>query len=503
MSLAATQERDVEDVPTERVHVAIVGAGFSGLGAAIRLEREGIEDYVLLEQAQDVGGTWRDNTYPGCACDIPSNLYSFSFAPNPEWSRAYSPQPEIWRYLRGCAERFGILERTRLGCELLEARWLEAEREWRLKTGTGELRARVLILATGGLSEPFVPDLPGLDRFSGPVFHSARWDHSQDLAGRRVAVIGTGASSIQIVPALAGVAERLYVFQRTPPWIMPRRDRPLSARQHRLFRRLPLVQRLVRAALFLGHEATVAGFLHPRVMRGGERRARAHLRRQVPDPELRARLTPTYRMGCKRVLVSDDYLPALTRPDVELVSEGISEIRPDSIVTADGGEHPVDALVLATGFSATEREITDRLLADDGRTLSEAWDRSPRAHMGTCVTGFPNLFLMTGPNTGLGHNSVVSIIEAQLNYIAGALRTMRERDLDVVEVRAAAQQDWTEEIDRRMRGTVWTAGGCNSWYLDAKGRNSTLWPGSVIDFQRRLRRFDAHRYRLVPARAPA
>jgi cation diffusion facilitator CzcD-associated flavoprotein CzcO len=486
--------------PVQNVRVAIVGAGFSGLGMAIRLEQEGIEDFVVLEKADDVGGTWRDNSYPGCACDVPSHLYSFSFAPNPEWSSTFSPQPEIWDYLRDCSERFGITPHLRFGCELLDARWDEAARRWQVHTAGGDWSAEVLIDATGGLSDPSFPPIPGLDSFEGTYFHSAQWDHDHDLTGERVAVIGTGASAIQIVPQIQPRVAELTLFQRTPPWIVPRRDRPLTQFERRLYRALPAAQLAMRAGIYWARESLVFPFNgHKRLRALNQRVAMAHLRRQVPDPELRRRLTPDYEMGCKRILISNDYYPALMQPNVELISAGVTEIRPHSIVGSDGTEREVDTIVFATGFHVIDGPSTQRIRDAAGRSIADLWDGSPRAYKGTTIAGFPNLFRLTGPNTGLGHNSIVFMIESQLNYIADALRLMRERHVDALEVRADAQAAYNRWIDERLVGTVWSEGGCASWYLDSTGRNSTLWPGFTWGFRERTRRFDPAAYHLRAA----
>jgi cation diffusion facilitator CzcD-associated flavoprotein CzcO len=479
------------------VRVAIVGAGFAGLGAAIRLKQDGMDDFVVLERGDDVGGTWRDNTYPGCQCDIPSNLYSFSFAPNPNWSRTFPTQPEIWDYLRDCARRFGLYPHIRFDHEVLSATWDADAVRWRIETAHGELSADVLIGAPGGLSEPSLPQLPGLDRFEGPSFHTARWDHDFDLAGKRVAVVGTGASSIQVVPRIQPEVERLHVFQRTPPWIIPHPDRPVTARERGLFRRFPPSQRMLRGGIYWALEARGIGFaVDPRVLKVAERVALRHMRDQVPDPELQRKLTPSYRMGCKRVLLSDEYYPALVEPNSELVTEAIAEVGPRSILTADGRERPVDAIVFGTGFRINDHPMFARIHGREGASLAEAWRGSPQAYLGTTVAGFPNLFLLVGPNTGLGHNSIVFIIESQLNYVFGALRAMREREAATLEVRPEVQEEYNAQLQRRSQGTVWTEGGCASWYLDANGRNTTLWPGFSWSFRRATRRFDPESYLL-------
>jgi cation diffusion facilitator CzcD-associated flavoprotein CzcO len=479
------------------VRVAVIGSGFAGLGMAIRLRQIGVEDFVVLERRGDVGGTWHDNTYPGCQCDVPSHLYSFSFAPNPDWSRTFSMQPEIEAYLRRCARDFGVLGHVRLHCAVTGACWDDERARWCLETSDGSLEADVVVSGVGALSEPSIPELPGLERFRGATWHSAAWDHDHDLTGERVAVIGTGASAIQFVPRIQPRVGRLYVFQRTAPWIMPHPDRPISPLEKRLFRRVPALQRLVRDAIYWARESFVVGFMHPRVMAlAAERVARRHLRRQVPDPELRRRLTPRYRLGCKRVLLSNDYLPALQQPNVELVTDRIAEVREHSIVTADGSEREVDAIVFGTGFKVIDVPVAERVRGRDGRLLADVWDGTPQAHHGIAISGFPNFFMLLGPNTGLGHTSVVFMIEAQIAYVADALRTMRERGAAVAEVRPEAQAASTRAVQERLRGSVWNTGGCASWYLDAQGTNATIWPGSTWSYKRRTMRFDAEAFAL-------
>ncbi|HEX3604979.1 MAG TPA: NAD(P)/FAD-dependent oxidoreductase [Candidatus Dormibacteraeota bacterium] len=490
--------------PVPHVRVAVVGSGFSGLGAAIQLKRDGIDDFVILERAGDVGGTWRDNTYPGCACDVPSQLYSFSFALNPGWTRSFSPQPEIQEYLRRTTREQGLLPHLRLGHELLEAAWDDERQHWRLRTSRGELTATVLILGTGPLSEPKVPSVPGLERFAGTIFHSAQWDHAHDLSGERVAVVGTGASAIQFIPHVQRQAAQVHLFQRTPPWIMPRVDRGISAPERWLFRHLPGAQRLVRLSVYWTREWPVVGFTRePRLMRLIERLARLHLRRQVPDPELRRRLTPSYTIGCKRILLSNDYYPALSRPNVEVVDGGLAEVREHSVVGADGVERPVDTIILGTGFHVTDSPTMRRVRGRGGVALAEAWREGMAAHLGTSIAGFPNLFMLVGPNTGLAHTSIVLMIESQLAYISDALRHLTESGAGALEVRAEVQSAFVEEMQERLRPTVWNSGGCASWYLDASGRNTTLWPGSTWGYRLRTRTFDPGLHLIEPARIPA
>ncbi|HEX8392975.1 MAG TPA: NAD(P)/FAD-dependent oxidoreductase [Longimicrobium sp.] len=496
MTISRGREAAVAGAET-RTGIIIIGSGFGGLGMAIRLRQEGRDDFLILERAGDVGGTWRDNTYPGAACDVQSHLYSFSFALNPEWSHSFSRQPEIQAYLRRTAEEYEILPRVRFHHEVTSAEWDEAAGHWRVRAAGRDFAAPVLVMAAGALSDPMIPAIPGLDAFRGRAFHSSQWDHAYDLAGKRVAVIGTGASAIQFVPAIQPVVGRLHLFQRTPPWIIPRHDRPLGRAGQALFRRVPAAQKAVRAGIYLAREAFVFGFRNPRAMAVAQRTALRHLRRSVPDPVLRAKLTPDFTMGCKRVLLSNDYLPALTRPNVEVVTDAIAEIRARSIITRDRVEREVDAIILGTGFRPTDPPLAPVTRGREGRTLAEAWKGSPQAHLGTTVAGFPNLFILLGPNTGLGHTSVVYMIEAQLEHVIRALRHMRETGVAALEPRPEAQAAFVAEVDRRMRGTVWTHGGCASWYLDETGRNSTLWPDFTWRFRRRLSRFDPSEYRMT------
>ncbi|MEU8080580.1 NAD(P)/FAD-dependent oxidoreductase [Catellatospora citrea] len=490
------------DNADRHTRIAIIGAGFGGIGTAIRLRGAGYRDFLVFDRGDEVGGTWRDNSYPGCACDVPSHLYSFSFVRNPGWSRSFSPQSEIWAYLRRCADEHGVRPHLRLGHEVYTAAWDADARLWRLDTSHGAYTAQILVAAGGPLTEPSIPELPGLAEFRGETFHSARWRHDLDLAGRRVAVIGTGASAIQFVPQIAPQVAALTLFQRTPAWVLPRRDRRISAVERRLFRSAPLLHWLVRAGLYWGREVQATAFLRPALMRLGQGMARRHLRRSVADPELRERLTPSYTMGCKRVLLSNDFYPALERADVDVVTEPITRVTADGVVTADGRTHPVDTLVFGTGFHVTDLPMARAIRGADGRTLAEHWAGSMYAYRGTAVTGFPNLFLLLGPNTGLGHNSVVFMIECQLSYLLGALRHLDTTGVAAIEPLPEAQRAYNAALDRAMDGTVWTSGGCRSWYLDPSGRNSTLWPGYTWSYWLRTRRFDAAAYRAVPARTP-
>jgi cation diffusion facilitator CzcD-associated flavoprotein CzcO len=483
--------------PDASVDVLIVGGGFSGLCMAIKLREARMDSFLLIEKSDDLGGTWHENRYPGCACDIPSHLYCFSFDLNPEWNRMYGGQEEIWQYLKSCAERYGLLPHIRLNTRLREATWDENLGVWHVLAGEGmTIDARVLVSGVGALHVPSYPDLPGLARFKGPAFHSATWDPQVQLEGKNIAVIGTGASAIQFVPQIAPRASKLYLFQRTPAWITPRLDFAISKAWKWSFRRIPGLMWSFRKFLFWQHEMRVLAFLGNRRMRSMlQAIARRHLRKQIKDPKLRAALTPSYELGCKRVLVSSDFYPALERPNVELVTERIAEVREHSIVTQDGAERLVDVLIFGTGFRATEPLIGIRLVGRDGVEIHDAWRERMSAFLGVTVSSFPNFFILLGPNTGLGHNSVVLMIEAQVRYVMSCLKMMQRRGRKVMNLRKDSQERFVGQIVGRMGRTVWQIGGCRRWYQDPKtGENTTLWPGSVVEYMRRTRSAEAKDY---------
>jgi cation diffusion facilitator CzcD-associated flavoprotein CzcO len=486
-------------MPPETFDVAIVGSGFSGLGVAINLKREGGRSFVVFERGDDVGGTWHYNTYPGCGCDVPSHLYSFSFAPNPEWSQTYSLQGEIRDYLRRCADDFGVRPHVRTGHEVTGAAWNDDERLWDIETSHGDFKARVLVGAMGPLTEPKIPDLPGLESFEGKTMHSARWDHDYDLRGKRVASIGTGASAIQYVPAIQPDVEQIHVFQRTPPWIFPHSNRPIRDWERRLYRAFPPLQRLVRGGVYATREVAVLGFVkNPKMMGVAEAMAKRHMKRQISDPELLEKVTPDYEIGCKRILPSNRWYRTLSKPNVELVTGGVAEVRPNSVVGPDGVEREVDAIIFGTGFEVTDMPASKVVRGRGGKLLHDVWHGSPNAHKGATIPGFPNLFLVLGPNTGLGHSSMVYMIESQIAYLMDALRTMDAQGADTVEVREEAAVESNRALDQRMQGTVWNT-GCASWYLDDTGRNATLWPDWTWRFRQSTARFDAEHYSLERA----
>ncbi|HWA01617.1 MAG TPA: NAD(P)/FAD-dependent oxidoreductase [Caulobacterales bacterium] len=469
--------------------VIIAGAGFSGLGMAIALKRAGRESFLVLEKADRVGGTWRENRYPGCACDIPSNLYSFSFAPNPDWTRLYPTQSEIWAYLERCADRFDLRRHIRFNSALTKAEWDEADNLWRLQAGGGEtLTARALVSGMGGLHVPRLPDLPGADRFAGASWHTAAWRDDMPLAGKRVAIIGSGASAVQIAPEIAPIVAQLDLYQRTPNWIVPKNDRPVALEERALFQRAPFLQELKRRLVYLTHELRAPYFMHPPARGGlGERFALKHLTRQVADPALRAKLTPRYRMGCKRVLISDDFYPALARKNVELIDGGAVAITATGVVGAGGAERPADVIIYATGFKPMDLITNVVITGLAGRSLNAEWAAGSEAFLGTAVSGYPNFFTLMGPNSGLGHNSMIYMIESQIAFVMDALAKLDLHHATALDATPEAQRAFNEEIQAKLRKSVWGT-GCTSWYLTPDGKNCTLWPDYTFRFRARTKR---------------
>jgi cation diffusion facilitator CzcD-associated flavoprotein CzcO len=487
--------------------IVIIGAGFAGIGMAIALKKAGFHDFVVLDQGDSLGGTWRDNQYPGCACDVPSPLYSYSFELNPSWSRLFAPQQEIWDYLRACARKYGVDGHIRYGRAVEALHWDERGQRWGVETvATAQagragqdqpdsLLARAVVSAAGAFHVPSYPDVPGRDRFGGASFHSARWDHSCDLAGKRVAVIGTGASAVQFIPEVAGQAARLLVFQRTPPWVHPRPDAAIPARLRGVFRTVPLTARAARDAIYWMLEARALGFaVHPKLMAPLELVARRHIENQVADPGLRARVTPDYTIGCKRILLSSAYYPALQRPNVDLVTEAITGITETGVVTADGVSRPADVIIYGTGFRVVGSVTRLNVAGRDGRKLTP---ENLQPYHGVTVPGFPNFFMLLGPNTGLGHTSVVFMIESQIQHVMSCLRMLSRRRAAAIEVRQSAARRYDSALQRRLRRAVWSQGGCDSYYLDAHGANRALWPGFSFEYWARTRRARRGAYRLT------
>ena len=470
--------------------VLIVGSGFGGLGMGVALAKEGKRSFALLERAAELGGTWRDNTYPGCACDIPSHLYSFSFEPNPNWSRMYPTQPEIKTYLAHVARKYRVLPHIRFGRTMCGARFDATSGTWHVDTLEGEsFQARALVFASGGLSKPRIPRLAGAQSFRGRQMHSARWDAAYDLSGKRVAIIGTGASAAQIVPEITGLAARVHVFQRSAPWVLPKPDRPMKPWERRVFRWLPVSQRLLRARIFRLNETLGEFILGKRDLATAQAAAVRFMERQVVDPELRAKVTPDYTLGCKRMLFSNDWYGSLQLPHVELVTEPIARLEEHGIVTDDGRVREVDCVIYGTGFDV---HGTSRLEVRglDGCTLANAWQERREAYLGCTVAGFPNLFFVIGPNSGTGHNSLVYIMECQIRYIMKLLRTLDRRQAAWVQPTAESQRAYNDELQRRLARSVWTQGRCHSWYQDTKGQVTTLWPGLLTEYRHVVRAVD-------------
>jgi cation diffusion facilitator CzcD-associated flavoprotein CzcO len=503
LTVETTMTAATETLPA--YEVAIVGTGFAGLGMAIELRRAGIGDFTVLERADSLGGTWRDNHYPGCACDVPSPLYSFSFAPNPNWSHMYGHSDEIRGYLEQCADRFGVRDKLRFGVEFTGAHWDAERQHWIVMIDREPaLTARFVIGGFGALNRPTFPRIEGLEEFTGALFHSAQWNHEVPLDGKRVGVIGTGASGIQLIPQLAQTATKLTVFQRTPPWVLPKADRPISGVEQRLFTRVPAIQHGIRKAIFAITEGLATGLTRRhQILAGLEQVSRAFLRVTVSDPAKRRALTPDYRLGCKRILFSNDYFRGVNRDNVTIETGAIQRVTPTGVITADGTEHRLDALVAATGFEIEAVFTGLDIRGENGITLDATWARGMEAHRGTTVAGFPNMALLSGPNTGTGSTSQVFMIESQIHYVMQMLRLMRERELRSITVRPEAQAASNVELQRRMAETVWIRGGCQSWYLDEHGINRTLWPDTAMAFRRQTARLTQDEYVLEPVRRSA
>ncbi|MDH4562554.1 NAD(P)/FAD-dependent oxidoreductase [Pseudomonas sp. BN411] len=477
--------------------IAIIGSGFSGLGMAIRLKQKGENDFLMFEKEPGIGGTWRVNNYPGCGCDVQSHLYSFSFEPNPNWTRMFAKQEEIKTYLEGCWEKYRLQDKTLLGTEITRLAWNDVDELWQIEDAAGNhYSAQFVVSGMGALSTPSIPALNGLKNFKGETFHSQQWNHDFDLTGKRVAVVGTGASSIQFVPQIQKQVAQLDLYQRTAPWIMPKPDRAISEGERSRFKRFPFLQQLWRGAIYAILESRVIGFaLTPKVMKLAELVARGYIKRKIKDPVLRAKVTPDYTMGCKRVLISNDYYPALTQSNVDVITDGIQEIRKNSIVTADGKEREIDAIIFGTGFTPSDPLPRGVVFGRNGVDLLDTWPQGPEAYKGTLTAGFPNLFFLMGPNTGLGHNSMVYMIESQIHYVLGALDLLDARRLRSLEVKRDVQDKFNGKLQGSLGNTVWNAGGCMSWYLHpVSGRNCTVWPGFTWRFRLLTRNFDPAAY---------
>jgi cation diffusion facilitator CzcD-associated flavoprotein CzcO len=480
--------------------IAIIGAGFAGIGTAIQLKKAGINSFTIFERADEIGGTWRDNTYPGAACDVPSHVYSFSFEQNPNWSRSFAESWEIQDYLLGVVDKWKLRRHMRLGTEIVESRFDETAGTWTLTTDDDQtFTARAVVAGVGGLVDPALPDIKGIQSFGGEIFHTARWNHDFDITGKRVAVIGTGASAVQVVPSIAPQVEKMSVFQRTPAWVVPKPDKKYSDEQRRRYARFPFLLRLSRFVKYWASEifGPMVFLDAPKLSAVAERGSMRHLEACVKDPELREKLTPSFQFGCKRILISDDYWPAFERDNVDLVTDSIEEIRHDGILTKDGTLHEVDAIILATGFALGLATAPFPVFGRGGRALDETWQDGAVAYKGMTVSGFPNWFILMGPNTGPGHTSVLVYTEAQIHHALQAIRKLRRDHLKYVDVKQSVQDRYNEGIQKRMKRMVWNS-GCNSWYLSDDGSNHSLYPGFAAEYAARARSFDPSDYELAP-----
>jgi cation diffusion facilitator CzcD-associated flavoprotein CzcO len=479
--------------------IAVVGGGFGGVGAVTMLARAGYHDTIVFERGERIGGVWHHNTYPGAACDVPSHLYEFSFAPNPAWSRRYAPGPEIQAYLEDIARRHGVLDRIRTGVEVKRAQWDPSGAHWVLETSAGEHRADVLLTACGQLSVPSVPPLPGLEQFGGPAFHTARWNHDVDLTGLRVAVIGTGCSAIQVVPAIQPVVEQVDVYQRSPGWTFPKMDYEYRERTKRLFARFPVLQRLDRASVFAFMELGALAMTSQPWLRPTFRAVcRSQINRAIKDPELRRKVTPTDEVGCKRLMLTDEWYPTLTRPNVTLIDQRVEAVTGGGVVAGDGIERPADVIVLATGFKTHGFVAPMEVVGAGGRTLSEEWSEVARAYLGLSVPGFPNMFLLYGPNTNGGTGSVIYTIEAGVNHVIAALEELERTRARSIEVTRGAADAFDRELRAALTGTVWHS-GCTNWYVDEHGNDPNQWPWTWSTLRRRAAELADGAYELQPS----
>lgn len=471
--------------------IIVVGAGFAGIGAAIKLHQAGMA-FIVLEKAAEIGGVWRDNAYPDCACDVPSALYSYSFAPNPRWSHFFARQAEIRDYTHAVATRFGIMPRVRLNHELLGAAWDENAGLWRLDTRAGAFTARFVIFACGPMHKPVTPRIKGIESFTGQSFHSARWDHSQDLAGKRVAVIGSGASAIQFLPAIQPDVAALTLFQRTPPWVLPKMDAAIPEKWQRRFARFPVLQALLRQLLYLYFERLNSSLNRPGARAKLQAKAQKNIHRGVKDAALRQRLTPDYAIGCKRILQSNTWYRALAQPNVQ-VTGGVAEVQGDRVIAQDGTQCQVDVIIYATGFEVANPPIAELITGASGRTLADQWQGSPQAYLGTMAADCPNAFLTFGPNL-YTFSSAFVIIEAQLAYIISALKQARSRKITRLAINPAISDAYNRDLQAALATSVWNIGGCTSYFLDRNGRNATNWPWTTFVMRRRLKRFRLRDY---------
>ncbi|MDO6442268.1 NAD(P)/FAD-dependent oxidoreductase [Marinobacter sp. 2_MG-2023] len=478
--------------------IIIIGTGFGGLGMAIQLKKAGFERVTLLEKDSHVGGTWRDNTYPGAACDVQSHFYSYSFEPKHDWSRKFGLQHELLGYMEHCVEKYGLGNQIRFNCEVAEATFDESLNLWSLRLTSGEtLEAQVVITATGQLNQPAWPDIKGMNDFEGTCFHSARWDHVYDLTDKRVAVIGTGASAIQFVPEIAGKVQSLSLFQRSAAWVLPKADRPFKRWEQTLFKVIPIWDRLYRYLIYWKNESRGLAFTRfSRLLDIFARQAKTEATKYVSDPEKLKHIIPDYQIGCKRILISNDWYPAINRPNLDLVTDPIEKIDSTGVQTRSGDHYPVDAIIFGTGFRASEFLSPIRVTGRGGKTLNEAWQDGAVAFKGITVSGFPNLFMLYGPNTNLAHNSILYMLESQFNYVLDCLKVLQKYPGAAMDVRKDRQERYSSVVQQGLEGSVWSS-GCNSWYLDANGKNTLNWPGFTFSYRFSTRHADTADYQLL------
>ena len=473
--------------------IIIIGGGFSGLGAAIKLKEAGIEDFILLEKAAEMGGVWRENTYPGCACDVPSALYSYSFEQNPSWSRVFAPQAEIKKYLFDVVDKYKVMPHVHLNCEALNAKWSDTDNCWIIQTNQGELRSQFTILACGPMHEPVLPDIKGMSEFKGEIFHSSQWRHDIDLTGKKVAVIGTGASALQFVPQIQPIVQQLSIFQRTAQWVLPKSDMPLLAPVRTMFKFLPLTQQVLRGSVYGIFETINGGYQSPAAMKQFQKIALWNMNYHIKNKQLREKLTPAFIIGCKRILQSNNWYPALAQNNVDVIASGLAEVRGNTLIAVNGESVDVDIIILGTGFEIAEPPIANRVYNRFGEKMSDVWQGSPEGYMGTMVENCPNGFLMFGPNVAVSSSAFI-IMEAQLTYIIDALKQAIEQDIQTIEPNPEITKAFNEKVQAALQSTVWNQGGCQSYFIDRNGRNSTAWPWTTFKLREKMKKFNLMEY---------
>lgn len=482
----------------ETKDVVIVGSGYSGVCIAIKLKEAGINNFVILEKEEELGGTWYINTYPGAACDVQSHLYSFSFEPS-DWTRIFPQQKELNVYIKHCISKYKLEPHAKVNSAVKSAIFNEQEGMWLVTTVKDEqFKTKVFLTGAGALNDPAYPEIKGMETYEGTKFHSSIWDHNFDFKNKNVAVIGSGASAIQFVPELVPLVKTLNLFQRTPNWIMPKADRPFKAWERKLFLSLPFIRKLYRESLYWGKETRVFAFVkNPKLLEYVSKPLEKSLRKFLKDPALQKAMIPDYIMGCKRILLSNNYFPSIIKENVNVITDGIDRVTKNSIITKTGKEVPVDAIIYATGFKATKILSTINIVGTAGKDLNSVWKENVEAYIGTTVSGFPNLFIMTGPNTGVGHTSMIHIIESQAAYVMQGIKFLLKGNIKSADLKSDVQKKFNDFVQKEMKNTVWQSGGCKSWYQDDKGRNPVLWPGFTVKFRKMTSKFDPSKYKLV------